>query len=297
MITLDSPGRRRPRRPAGAEARAKAIVDGLGLRTVGDLLRPLPAPLPQDRRADPRRRAGGGPDAHGRRRDRRRARPRPTRTGAPGGRPTVSSGAAHRRPDAADDVLRQEAGHPARLGAPVRRGSSAGSSPARSAVPRQWQLTNPQRRSVRAEDGDEDAATGVGPRRDVHGLYPIYPLTKGLDSWDLQRAVTLRADRPRRPARAAARPTCGTEYDLLDVRTALRLDPRAAEDSARSPGPSGASASRRPWSPSWCWPGGAGGDPAPRAPRPAPADGGLLARVRRPAAVRADRRPARGRAR
>ena len=80
-----------------------------------------------------------------------------------------------------------------------------------------WQLTNPQ--LVLFGDKDEDAAQlsldAIGE------LYPIYPLTKGVDSWDLQRAVafalTVLDDVPD-VIPAAVR----EQYDLLDVRTALQ---------------------------------------------------------------------------
>ena len=79
-----------------------------------------------------------------------------------------------------------------------------------------WQLTNPQ--LVLFGDKDEDAAQlsldAIGE------FYPIYPLTKGVDSWDIQRAVafalTVVDDVPDlipEPVRE--------QYDLLDVHTAL----------------------------------------------------------------------------
>jgi ATP-dependent DNA helicase RecG len=50
----------------------------------------------------------------------------------------------------------------------------------------EWQLTNPQ--NVLFGSGDEDVAQmSLDAMRDY---YPIYPQTKGVDSWDLQRAVT-----------------------------------------------------------------------------------------------------------
>ncbi len=45
----------------------------------------------------------------------------------------------------------------------------------------QWQLTNP-RILLFGEDDDEEIL-------DVGAYYPIYPLTKGVESWDIQRAV------------------------------------------------------------------------------------------------------------
>lgn len=79
-----------------------------------------------------------------------------------------------------------------------------------------WQLTNPQ--MVLFGTGDEDLAAlsleSIGP------LYPIYPLTRDVDSWDLQKAISfartvvdevpeLLPDEVRK------------QYDVLDARQAL----------------------------------------------------------------------------
>ena len=50
----------------------------------------------------------------------------------------------------------------------------------------QWQLTNPTMLVFGWVDEDETRATVD----QIRGLYPLYPLTKGVDHWDLQRAVT-----------------------------------------------------------------------------------------------------------
>jgi ATP-dependent DNA helicase RecG len=50
----------------------------------------------------------------------------------------------------------------------------------------QWQLTNPQMVLFGVND---DETTGLA-LESVKALYPIYPLTKGVDSWDLQRAIS-----------------------------------------------------------------------------------------------------------
>ncbi len=49
-----------------------------------------------------------------------------------------------------------------------------------------WQLTNPKAVLFSAT-ADEPETVQV--MRGVGGLYPLYPLTKGLDSWDLQRMI------------------------------------------------------------------------------------------------------------
>ncbi|WP_182526164.1 ATP-dependent DNA helicase RecG [Nocardioides dongkuii] len=47
-----------------------------------------------------------------------------------------------------------------------------------------WQLTNPSMTLFGADEDGVEAPDGLG------ALFPIYPLTKGVESWDLQRAVT-----------------------------------------------------------------------------------------------------------
>ncbi|MET0415937.1 MAG: ATP-dependent DNA helicase RecG, partial [Actinoplanes sp.] len=79
-----------------------------------------------------------------------------------------------------------------------------------------WQLTHPQ--VVLFGSAEEDAAQlsldAIGE------FYPIYPLTKGVDSWDIQRAVafalTVVDDVPDLIPEVVRE-----EYHLLDVRTAL----------------------------------------------------------------------------
>ncbi len=81
-----------------------------------------------------------------------------------------------------------------------------------------WQLTNPQ--LVLFGDPDEDAAQLS--LETLHAFYPIYPLTKGVDSWDLQRAVafalTVLDDVP-----DVIPDDVREQYDLLDVRRAFEL--------------------------------------------------------------------------
>ncbi|WP_028645379.1 ATP-dependent DNA helicase RecG [Nocardioides sp. URHA0020] len=50
----------------------------------------------------------------------------------------------------------------------------------------EWQLTNPQ--MVLFGEGGED--TAELSLETLRAFYPIYPLTKGVDSWDLQRAIS-----------------------------------------------------------------------------------------------------------
>ncbi|MCW2765332.1 MAG: recG, partial [Nocardioides sp.] len=81
----------------------------------------------------------------------------------------------------------------------------------------QWQLTNPE--MALFGSGHEDAALmSLDALRDY---YPIYPATKGVDSWDVQRAVTFALavldDVP-----DLVPDSVRTEHDVLDIRTALQ---------------------------------------------------------------------------
>ncbi len=50
----------------------------------------------------------------------------------------------------------------------------------------QWQLVNPAMTIFGVADGAEDEESVVDQ---IGGLYPIYPLTKGVETWDISRAV------------------------------------------------------------------------------------------------------------
>ena len=85
----------------------------------------------------------------------------------------------------------------------------------------QWQLTNPRRMIFGTAD-DPVAELDAADRATLatlRGLYPIYPLTRNVDSWDLQRAIsfarTVIDEVPELiPDEVRA------EHDLLDARTA-----------------------------------------------------------------------------
>jgi ATP-dependent DNA helicase RecG len=79
-----------------------------------------------------------------------------------------------------------------------------------------WQLTNPQ--MVLFGDGGEDLAELS--LESLRAFYPIYPLTKGVDSWDLQKAVAFAltvVDEVPDLLPAETR----EQYDLLGARDAL----------------------------------------------------------------------------
>lgn len=79
-----------------------------------------------------------------------------------------------------------------------------------------WQLTNPQ--MVLFGSGGEDLAELS--LESIRAFYPIYPLTKGVDSWDIQKAVAFALsvvdDVPDLLPGAVRE-----QYDLIDARTAL----------------------------------------------------------------------------
>ena len=52
----------------------------------------------------------------------------------------------------------------------------------------QWQLTNPKMLLFGTTAEEDSEAREL--QESLRGLFPIYPLTKGVDSWDLQRAIT-----------------------------------------------------------------------------------------------------------
>jgi ATP-dependent DNA helicase RecG len=84
-----------------------------------------------------------------------------------------------------------------------------------------WQLTNPTMVLFGVADETADATEGAAVAS-IKALYPLYPQTKGLDSWDLQRAIAFAltvVDEPRDPLPEGVR----REHDLLDLATALRL--------------------------------------------------------------------------
>ena len=52
----------------------------------------------------------------------------------------------------------------------------------------QWQLTNPTMALFGQQDDTDDETVGAAVGS-IKALFPLYPQTKGVDSWDLQRAV------------------------------------------------------------------------------------------------------------
>ena len=185
MITLDS-----PIATLMADKRSKRakVIDGLGLHTVGDLLRHFPRrylKVGELTKVDGLH-AGELLTVVGEigRSDQRSYRDRRTgrmayrqetvlRTDGPSLRMTFFATKQH----IADWQARR---------LPVgRQGVFTGQV---STFREEWQLTNPK--MLLFGDTDEDDAEARELQESLRGLFPVYPLTKGVDSWDLQRAVT-----------------------------------------------------------------------------------------------------------
>jgi ATP-dependent DNA helicase RecG len=84
-----------------------------------------------------------------------------------------------------------------------------------------WQLTNPQMILFGADgDTSDDLATfsleSIGP------LYPLYPATKDVDSWDLQKAISFALSLVDDVPELLPRPVLD-QYGVLDAESALRL--------------------------------------------------------------------------
>ena len=70
----------------------------------------------------------------------------------------------------------------------LRKGDEGVFSGKVSTFRNEWQLTNPQ---ILMFHGDnEEGASARELAENLKPLFPLYPSTKGLDSWDIQRAVT-----------------------------------------------------------------------------------------------------------
>ncbi|MEQ4499764.1 ATP-dependent DNA helicase RecG [Nocardioides kribbensis] len=91
---------------------------------------------------------------------------------------------------------------------------------------RQWQLTNPQMVLFSEEEGrdlERKRQEGRQPLEleALRALYPLYPAIKGVDSWDLQRAITFALSVLDDPPDALPEPL-RAEHGVLDRATALR---------------------------------------------------------------------------
>ena len=200
--------------------------------------------------------------------------------------------AADRRPVVADVVLRQAQARRRVAGRPATRSAAAGSSSARSATfQSKWQLTNPKmvlfgRATTTVVGTPRRCPTS---RRSTRSIRSPRASTRGTSSAPCRSRAPSSTTCP-----TCCRTPCASGTTLLDGPHGARLDPRARRLGQVTEGPAAV-----PVRGGVGHPAGAGPAPprAPRARRPGPhrRPGLAAGGVRRAAAVRADRRPARDR--
>lgn len=83
----------------------------------------------------------------------------------------------------------------------------------------QWQLVNPAMTIFGMGDEAEGEGDGVEDVLDFGPLFPIYPLTKGVETWDVARAVTF-ARQVIEPVPELLPDTLREEYDVLGIQQA-----------------------------------------------------------------------------
>jgi ATP-dependent DNA helicase RecG len=207
---------------AKAQKRNDGITERLGIRTVGDLLRHFPRRyLETGSLSTPEALEDGqlitvvGEVSHSSKKtynDRRTNRPAyrqevVLRTEGPSLRMTFFAQKAHIA--AFNDEKRFTVG---------RRGIFMGKV---GTFGGDWQLTNPQ---MILFGDDREAADDLETfsLEDIGPLYPLYPATKDVESWDLQRAISFALGVVEVVPELLPEPVLD-EYDVLDARTALDL--------------------------------------------------------------------------
>ncbi|WGY03693.1 ATP-dependent DNA helicase RecG [Nocardioides sp. QY071] len=83
----------------------------------------------------------------------------------------------------------------------------------------QWQLVNPAMTIFGMGDEAEGEGDGVEDVLDFGPLFPIYPLTKGVETWDIARAVTF-ARQVLEPVAELLPDALREEYDVLGIQQA-----------------------------------------------------------------------------
>ena len=215
-ITFDSPITAVLRR--SDPAKRKQFTEGLGLHTVGDLLRPLPAALPRDRVADPGRgpadrasccassaRSSDVPDATYRDRRTGRTAYRVEAMLRTGGPPLKMTFFAKHQGAADWHAQRVAVGNRGRL---PRQGRQV-PRPVAAGQPAAEHLRHGRRR------GEDSAVADV---LEFGDLYPIYPLTKGVQTLGRR---TVRCSSPARSSTSVPEllpAAVRDEYDVLDDR-------------------------------------------------------------------------------
>jgi ATP-dependent DNA helicase RecG len=84
-----------------------------------------------------------------------------------------------------------------------------------------WQLSSPHSVIFGAAEGADDDAAEAGLAASLKGLLPIYPVTAGVYSWDVQKAVQLALDLVT-DVPDVFPPALRERYGVLDVMAALR---------------------------------------------------------------------------
>jgi len=84
----------------------------------------------------------------------------------------------------------------------------------------EWQLTNPQILMFHG-DNDESSTSARELAENIKPLFPLYPATKGLESWDIMRAVTFALTVVEPPPELIPEPL-RTAYDVIDAQRALQ---------------------------------------------------------------------------
>ncbi|MEX0426484.1 ATP-dependent DNA helicase RecG [Nocardioides sp. DS6] len=216
-ITLDSP----VESVLGANKRADRFTKGLGLRTVGDLLHHFPRRYLRTAELTevPELHEGEMLTVLGEIEDTRRHQYTDRRTGRPAYRveTVLRTQGARLRMTFFSKSKHVADWHERRL-SPGTRGVFVGKA---GSFNGKWQLTNPQVVLFgEAGASDTDSADIAMTVEAIRDLFPIYPLTSGLQHWDVMRAVRFArevVDGLEDPLPPALRET----YDVLDLRTAL----------------------------------------------------------------------------
>ena len=213
-ITLDSP----VETVLGDHKKSEKVVKGLGLRTVGDLLRHFPRRYLRtgELSAVESLHEGEMLTVVGDVVDSRVVTYTDRRTGRPSYRLETLLQTAGPRLKMTFFAKREHiAQWNAKRLAPGTRGVFLGKA---GSFRGEWQLTNPQ--MVLFGDAGDDAADALMVVEALTDLFPIYPLTAGIQSWDLMRAVRFAREvvsdlRDPLPADLRER------YDVVELRTAF----------------------------------------------------------------------------
>jgi ATP-dependent DNA helicase RecG len=204
-----------------AKARQEGITERLGLRTIGDLLRHFPRRYLETRSlsAIEELREGELLTVVGEIRSSHSRSYRDRRTGRQAYRQEVVL--RTEGPDLQMSFFAQQA-HVGRFNekrfTPGRRGIFMGKA---GTFRGQWQLTNPQM-VLFGDEGDASEDLAALSLETIGPLYPIYPATRDVESWDLQKAIsfarTMIDEVPELLPERLRR-----DYRILDARRAIDL--------------------------------------------------------------------------